>query len=137
MNFDTIPDDLTTYIIMFWFVAMPVGLAALGWWCYFNARAIRKHKQIADNNLATEVCSDISYREAMEKHNDGIIRIIQSHTAAIAALEARNIGFASVIQQHTSLIVDLQNHFKSKPPKSLKDKVLAASKRNGKRGRSA
>lgn len=132
MNFDTIPDDLITYIIMFWFVAMPVGLVALGWWCYFNALAIRKHKQIADNNTAEMVGGLLRYREALEKHNEGVIRIIQSHTAAIAALEDSPKSKPPKYRDGTVDYDNLINNLRKERQKSLKDKVLAASKRKRK-----
>lgn len=112
-------DDFVTYIIMFWFVAMPVLLVWSLWWNLSNQKRIRYIKAHAPSK--EEYLNNSIYLG--EKIN-GIIKIIQAHTSAIANLEGH---------LHLTKIPNVL----SKPPKSLKDKVLAASKRNGKRGKTS
>lgn len=108
MNFDITPDDFTTYIIMFWFVAMPVGLVWSLWWNLKSRHKSLHYKLILEQKIFL-ISEELNiYKEQA----NGLLKVLQGHTAAIAKLE---------------------DSPKSKPPKSLKDKVLAASKRTARR----
>lgn len=140
------PDDLTTYIIMFWFVAMPVGLVVSLWLHW------RMHKRIwileEMHKLPHAILAETPEFTSISEQQSRLLKVLQSHTAAIAKLEETvnrdNWGMPKVYdisedQKEWNDVVakTLKKVGLCKPPKSLKDKVLAASKRNGKRGKTS
>lgn len=144
MNFDITLDDFVNYILMFWFVAMPVGLVALGWLCYLLQRQISYSRQTLINNNIINVAR----HNGNDTHVASLIKVLQGHTAAIAKLEETvnrdNWGMPKIYdisedQKEWNDVVAkaLKKVGLCKPPKSLKEKVIAASKRNGKRGKTS